>query len=502
MSEAMEVTSTEEIKTIEEVELTKDKGVIKKILQEGTGEKPKKGDEVEVHYRGTLEDGTEFDSSLSRDPLSFRVGEGQVIKGWDLGILSMKVGEKAQLVIKSEYGYGQSGAPPSIPGGATLIFDVELVSVGGKQDGEGEDTDEPSDEQLFEDAQKHKAEGNEFFKKGELMDALAKYRSAIMSLDDMADDQTDAAKEARKLINLNIATVTKKMEKWQEVIKATTNALELEAENVKALFFRGVAHRHLKDFEAAAEDIKAAIKANPNDKALRNEFATIKEEKKKHLSSQKGIFEKAFAGGLYSEKKEPKKMINESVVPKYNPENPKAFFDIKIGDAEPQRIVFELFKNKTPLTAENFRCLCTGEKSSEERTLHYKGNKFHRIIKDFMAQGGDFENENGTGGHSIYGRKFEDEQVWIPHSEKGLLSMANSGPDTNGSQFFITFVETPHLNGKHTVFGRVIKGWNVVKQMEQVSTNTKDVPDTPVVIHDCGDFTDDIAESELELEKE
>ena len=133
--------------------------------------------------------------------------------------------------------------------------------------------------------------------------------------------------------------------------------------------------------------------------------------------------------------------------------------------------------------------------------MHYKGNKFHRIIKNFMAQGGDFENENGTGGSSIYGHKFDDEGVWIPHAEKGLLSMANAGPNTNGSQFFITFVETPHLNGKHTVFGRVIKGWNVVKEMEAVETGQSDKPNSPVVIYDCGEYTEDIPEEELELEK-
>lgn len=113
-------------------------------------------------------------------------------------------------------------------------------------------------------------------------------------------------------------------------------------------------------------------------------------------------------------------------------------------------MIFELFKKKVPKTVENFKCLCTGEKGED---LYYKGNIFHRIIKGFMAQGGDFTNQNGTGGKSIYGHKFDDEGVWIPHDTKGLLSMANAGKNTNGSQFFITFKNTPHLNGKHTVFG-------------------------------------------------
>ena len=485
MSETQDASTTTSAPVVEEtkevqIQLTKDGGVLKKITQEGEGERPSKGEDVEVHYRGTLTDGTEFDCSYNREPLKFKVGTGMVIKGWDLGILSMKVGEKATLTIKSEYGYGSKGSPPRIPGGATLIFDVELISVGAKDQDDEDEEDELTDEQKVENAKKLKEEGNACFKNGNLMDALAKYREAIMEIEDV--EEVDSVKESLKLLNLNIATVTKKMERWQEVVKATTKALEYEENNVKALFFRGVAYRHLKEFASASDDLKAAIKLSPSDKAMRAEFEALKEDKKKQLQTEKGIFEKAFGGGLYEEKVDPVPNKNLSSVPKYNPKNPKVFMDIKIGDTEPRKVIFELFKNTTPITSENFRCLCTGEKSTEERKLHFKGNKFHRIITDFMAQGGDITNGNGTGGYSIYGRKFDDEQIWIPHSEKGLLSMANSGPNTNGSQFFITFVNTPHLNGKHTVFGRVIKGWDVVKDMEAVKTGAQDVPETPVEI--------------------
>ena len=126
-------------------------------------------------------------------------------------------------------------------------------------------------------------------------------------------------------------------------------------------------------------------------------------------------------------------------------------------------MVFELFKSKVPKTVENFRCLCTGEKGPD---LHFKGNLFHRVIKDFMMQGGDITMSNGTGGKSIYGPKFPDEKLWLPHTHPGLLSMANSGPDTNNSQFFLTFKATPWLNMKHTVFGRVIKGYEICKEAE------------------------------------
>jgi cyclophilin family peptidyl-prolyl cis-trans isomerase len=131
--------------------------------------------------------------------------------------------------------------------------------------------------------------------------------------------------------------------------------------------------------------------------------------------------------------------------------------------------VFEVFSKQVPKTAENFRAICTGEKG---QGLHYKDNVFHRVIKGFMAQGGDITNQNGTGGKSIYGSKFPDEQIWYPHTHKGVLSMANSGPDTNGSQFFICFGATPHLNEKHTIFGRVISGYDMVERMENNPTGS------------------------------
>ena len=138
-----------------------------------------------------------------------------------------------------------------------------------------------------------------------------------------------------------------------------------------------------------------------------------------------------------------------------------------------------------PKTAENFRALCTGEKGAQ---YHYKGNCFHRIINGFMMQGGDTTAGNGTGGLSIYGDRFEDEQVWYPHTHKGVLSMANAGPDTNGSQFFICYDATPHLNGKHTIFGRVIHGFDICAKAEAVEKGASDKPLKSVKIADCGEL--------------
>ena len=169
--------------------------------------------------------------------------------------------------------------------------------------------------------------------------------------------------------------------------------------------------------------------------------------------------------------------------------NPRVFFDITIGDKAAGRITFELFADVVPKTAENFRALCTGEKGmgKQGKALHYKGSRFHRVIQQFMCQGGDFTRGNGTGGESIYGNKFEDENFKLKHTVPGLLSMANAGPGTNGSQFFITTIVTDWLDGKHVVFGKVVEGMDVVKKMEAAgSRDGKTSAD--VVIADCGEL--------------
>ena len=172
--------------------------------------------------------------------------------------------------------------------------------------------------------------------------------------------------------------------------------------------------------------------------------------------------------------------------------NPRVFFDIAIDGNSAGKLTFELSADVVPKTVENFRKLCKGDegKGKSGVELWYKGSSFHRIIPGFMCQGGDFTKHNGTGGESIYGEEFNDENFKLKHKSAGLLSMANKGKNTNGSQFFITTVPCPWLDGKHVVFGKLINGNELLSKIESYGSKSG-TPIKKVIIEDCGEVDSD-----------
>ena len=467
------------------INITEDGGIKKKILKEGSGALPEQGNEVHVNYIGRNKDNKIFDQTKDK-PFTFKIGSGQVIKGWDMGVKTMKLGEKAEFILSPDYAYGAQKVSDLIPENSTLTFEIELLKIVVPRK---EVSDMTYEEKLAE-GKKLKAEGVEKFKAKDFVAARDLFTRTTYYLETM-----DKTKEAEaEGVNLYVTTLSNlcnccdKQKEYHAVVNFATKGLKIK-ELPKLYYFRAIANANNDDFSSAKSDLESLKKLlgekGETDEGVKYVKELIQKKEKEMRSQRKKFGRGIFSQNLYEDKALP---VNPVAPPKeQNKENPVCFLDIKIGDNEPKRVEIELFKDKVPKTCENFRCLCTGEKGEK---LHYKGSIFHRVIKNFMIQGGDFEKGNGTGGSSIYGKKFEDENFFYAHSREGLLCMANSGKDTNGSQFFITLKDTPWLDKKHVVFGQVIKGMEVVKEVEALETDSQDKPKTNVVIENCGEIKD------------
>ena len=244
-----------------EIHLTKDSGVLKRILRQGDpdGPLPDKGQEVTVHYEGRLEDGSVFDRSSDRgEPLKFYAGTGQVIKGWDIGVMSMRLGEKAELVIKSEYGYGKIGNPPKIPGGATLIFTLDLIQVHDRKPTRWM----MSDPELIKVALRMKEDGNLRFKAQKWKEAEGLYNDALSHLETVKNENQNLL-DLKKTMLLNIAVVCLKSGDFKEVLINCTKALDIDEKTPKAYYLRAQANQKLHQYDEAMIDIKEAIKLSP-----------------------------------------------------------------------------------------------------------------------------------------------------------------------------------------------------------------------------------------------
>jgi len=474
---------TEEKKD-EYINITEDGGVKKKILKEGTGAQAVEGAEVHVNYIGRNKDNKIFDQTKDK-PFTFKIGSHQVIKGWEIGVKTMKIGEKSEFILSPEYAYGDKKVSDLIPENSTLTFEIELL----KFEIPKKEISEMTYEEKLNEGKKYKEEGVTKFKAGDIPNARDSFTRAIAYLENMDKTKQEESEGVNLYVTTlsNICNCCNRQKEYHAVINFATRGLKIK-ELPKLYYFRAIAYANNDEFGSAKEDLNKLKNLLPEkdrdtDEGVKFVLNLIEKKEKEVSSRVKKFSRKLFQANLYEDKEvkgkpvEPPKEINK--------ENPVVFLDIKIGEKEARRVEIELFKDKVPKTCENFRCLCTGEKGEK---LHYKGSIFHRCIKNFMIQGGDFENANGTGGSSIYGKKFDDENFTYSLSREGLLAMANSGPNTNGSQFFITLKDCPWLNGKHVVFGQVIKGMDVVKDVEAVETDGQDKPKINVVIENCGEI--------------
>lgn len=333
-----------------DVSTAQDGGVLKKILQaapDNAAGPPPNGDEVEAHYTGRLLDGTKFDSSVDRGtPFKFTIGAGQVIKGWDEGFASMKVGEKALLKCTPDYAYGAAGMPPKIPANATLEFEVELLGFREKLKEKWQMTTE----ERLKLANKLKTEGTEFFQQQKYDEAIQKYESAANYAVGEGLDGKNVPEEERPLYMSclsNVAMCQLKIKDYPGAIHSSSKVLETDSANIKALYRRGLARLKLGLLKESKEDLMAAYKIDNTNKDVRKALQQLKETtaaaKQKEKAAFGGFFNKV---DMYKEKTGP-------LVP--GSDNPYVYFDIEQGDDSLGRIVMQIYKDITPKTGTYYR---------------------------------------------------------------------------------------------------------------------------------------------------
>ena len=466
--------------------ITNDGGILKKILKEGIGSSPVDGNEVKINYEAKHKK-TLYDKNEDNKPLSIKIGAHQGIKGLEIALRTMKAGEISRYIFQPEYAYGNTKPHPFIPENAIIKYQIELLEIVGRN---AQIDIMPYDEKI-EKAKIIKEEGVEKFKAGNYKEARDKFEEAVKYLDKFVNKEKEEEKEGCQLyqsVLTNLCNCCNKLKDYFTVITHANLGIKINDKLPKLYYFRIIAYAHTSEIERAEKDIKTLENLLSDEEKKTAGLDYIKqlvEKKKTELNSRIKKFSKsAFSHDVYKDEGtqkpiEPSKESNEK--------NPVVFLDVKIGKNPKKRIKIELFQNIVPKTANNFRCLCTGEKN-----ITYKGSKFFRVIKNVFIQGGDFEKNDGTGGYSVYGGKFEDESFHYSHSREGLLSMINEGKNTNGSQFFITLRDLKWYDEKHVVFGQVISGMEHIKEIEGVKADDDDKPEEEIIIENCGEIKDGI----------
>lgn len=449
----------------EYINLTEDGGVKKKLLSLGSGDQPSNNNEIIISFTSTIDNKT-----TKKENFRFSLGNNEVNSGLEIAVKSMKINEKSSFIISSEYSYNKKNS----------IYEIILLQILPPL----KKISEMDFPEKLSRAKMLKNEGVEKYKENEFEIAAEKFLKSIEFVKNSDEKNEDQIEGFNLLITLltNLSNCYNHLKNYEKVMKFTEQALKLKP-NAKNYYFRSIASVNIGNLNEAEKNLTELKKfLNENDEGIKYVQNLIENQKKIQNVNKKKFSKNIFKQKLYDDK--PNNFKPNFIPEKINEKNPKCFFEIQIGNENnKKRIEFELFKDHVPKTSENFRCLCTGEKN-----LHYKNSIFHRIIKDFAISGGDFENNDGTGGKSIYGKTFEDENFYYAHNKEGILTMANSGKNTNGSQFFITLKETPWLDGKNVVFGRVIKGMDVVNEIAEVETDGQNKPEEEVKIVNCGEI--------------
>lgn len=470
------------------VDLTEDGGIKKKILEVGHGEPPSEGKTVFINFKSKYQDKI-FDQSKEDEPFSFTLGENKVIKGWEIALKSMKIGEKAEFIMNPEYTYGDKQVSEWIPANSILNYEIKLIGV------HNHNTEICLDDMTYEEKLQWgkllKKEGVDKFKSNDILGAKECFIKALSFLKKM-DPEKEEEKEGVDLyltLLSNICNCYNKEKEYNSVIEIASIGLKIK-HLPKLLSFRAIAYAYTEEFDDAIADIE--ILKNTLKESSETEYndiagvigyvnSIIEERKKIYIEKNKKYSRAIFRQYLYYNKQLKNKPLIPPIEP--NPINPIVFLDIKIGENESKKVEIELFKDIVPITAENFRALCLGTQEG----MTYKGTSINKVIKSFVIGGGELENYNGNE-KCVYGEYFDDENYIYAHCRRGLLTMDNDGKNKNNSKFLITLKYIPWFDGKHVVFGQIIKGMDVLKEIEAIETDNDDKPITKVIIENCGEI--------------